>query len=478
MIVQQYFVKGIAHSSYLLGGQKTCAIVDPQRDIQGYLSAAEDLGVKITHILETHLHADFISGHMDLAKVTGAKIYVPRSAKCAFDHVPVGEGDTVEIEDMTLKVIEVPGHTPEHIAYVVTDRPRGNEPVAVFCGDALFVGDVGRPDLFPDIAVDLAATLYDSLHGKLMQLPDFCEVYPAHGAGSLCGRAMGAKRTTTIGYERRYNAALQIKDRPEFIRSLTSGMPPAPDHFSRCSDINRKGPALTADLPPPAPMPPDLFQEKARREEHLVLDVRDYGAFAGHHVPGAYHNDLNGNFATFAGWVLPPDRPLLLVADDREQAQRAQQWLLRVGLDHVVGYLEGGMVAWVKAGLRTAHIGLVSAEELFERLSKESGVALIDVRSASEYDSHHIKGSIHIPAPELRSRYGELQPELPTYVVCSTGNRSSLGASILKQRGFQRVYNVAGGMTGYSAAGHAPQCPLCYAPHGPRSFSKEGTPVK
>ena len=249
MIVQQFFTKGLAHSSYLMGGSKTCAIIDPRRDVQIYLDAARSLDMKITHILETHLHADFISGHLDLAEMTGAKIYAPKSAECKFDHAPVAEGDSFEIEDMSLSVLETPGHTPEHISYIVTDRSRGSDPVSVFCGDTLFVGDVGRPDLFPGKAEELASKLYDSLHGKLLDLPDFCEVYPAHGAGSLCGRAMGAKRTSTIGYEKKYNGALQIEDREEFIKSLITDMPGAPDHFSRCSAINGAGPRLVRELP-------------------------------------------------------------------------------------------------------------------------------------------------------------------------------------------------------------------------------------
>ncbi|HNU02480.1 MAG TPA: MBL fold metallo-hydrolase [Acidobacteriota bacterium] len=468
MIVQQFFVKGISHSSYLLGGSTTCAIVDPQRHIQEYLDAADDLGMTITHILETHLHADFISGHLDLAAATGARIYAPRSGDCRFDHEAVGEGDTITIEDMHIRVLDVPGHTPEHLAYVVTDASRGPEPVAVFCGDALFVGDVGRPDLFPDIARELAAKLYTSLHDKLLRLPDFCEVYPAHGAGSLCGRMMGAKRTSTVGYERRYNRALQLTDREAFIRSLTENMPPAPDHFSRCSDINRVGPAVVADLPPLAPLGPAAFDERRRAPGTIVLDVRGYDAFAGHFVPDSIHNDLNGNFATFAGWILPPDRDILLVAHDDLQVRRAVAGLRQVGLDRVAGYLDGGMVAWVKSGRTTEHLDLLSAEELYLRITGGEHVTLIDVRSAGEYGSYHISGSLHIPAPDLRTRHAELNPALPAIVLCSTGNRSSLAASLLKQRGFPRVANVAGGMTGYSAAGHAPECPLCFVPHGPR----------
>ena len=202
MMVQQFFVRGIAHSSYLLGGTKTCAIVDPRRDVEIYLDAARDLNMEITHILETHLHADFISGHLDLAEITGAKIYAPRLGECKFDHIALSEGDTFKIEDVELSVLETPGHTPEHICYVVTDRARGEEPASVFSGDTLFVGDVGRPDLFPGRSRELASCLYDSLHEKLLALPDFCEVYPAHGAGSLCGRSMGAKRTSLLAMKR------------------------------------------------------------------------------------------------------------------------------------------------------------------------------------------------------------------------------------------------------------------------------------
>ncbi|MEE4311396.1 MAG: rhodanese-like domain-containing protein [candidate division KSB1 bacterium] len=472
MIVQQFFVNGIAHSSYLLGGTKTCAIVDPQRDIQVYLDAAADLDMKITHILETHLHADFISGHLDLADVTGAQIVAPASATCKFKHVGVGEGDIIEIDDMNISILEVPGHTPEHIAYVVTDKSRSDDPVGVFCGDALFVGDVGRPDLFPGKAEELASMLYDSLHQKLLKLPDFCEVYPAHGAGSLCGRAMGAKRTSTIGYERLYNSALQIKDRGEFVNSLTSDMPPAPDHFSRCSDINRDGPALVKDLPPLSEAAAAAYQKKMSDDDTILLDVRSYAAYSAHHIPGSYHNDLNGNFATFAGWVLPPDKDIMLIADNRREAMEAKIWLQKVGLDRAATFLDGGMVSWVKAGYPTGHAGLLSAEELHKLVTGDKKIVLVDVRSANEYMSYNIKGSVQIQAPDLRTRHNELDTDMPTILLCSTGNRSSLGASILKRAGFKDVYNVAGGMTGYSAAGYAPECMMCFIPHGPR-FSRE-----
>ena len=467
MIVQQFFVNGLAHSSYLLGGTDTCAIVDPRRDVGIYLDAARALGMKITHVLETHLHADFISGHRDLAALTGAAIYAPRSAKCGYDHVPVREGSKFEIEDMALSVLETPGHTPEHISYVVSDRARGTDPVAVFCGDTLFVGDVGRPDLFPGKAEALASKLYDSLHAKLLKLPAFCEVYPAHGAGSLCGRAMGAKRTSTIGYEKKYNAAVRIRSRQRFIESLTTNMPPAPDHFSRCSATNGEGPELVRKLPVPRAMEPEAFRRRARRKGTIVVDIRSYAAFGGQHVPGAYAIDFGGNFATFAGWVLPVGADILLVAEGGDQAAEAAVWLRRVGLDRVVGYLEGGMFDWARAGLPMAHVAQLSVQELHALIGGGEPVTLVDVRAPREFDAVHIMGALNIPAPDLRTRHRELNPDVPIVTICSTGHRSSLGAGLLKQHGFPDVRNVAGGMTAYGVAGYAPKCPFCVAPHVP-----------
>jgi glyoxylase-like metal-dependent hydrolase (beta-lactamase superfamily II)/rhodanese-related sulfurtransferase len=429
------------------------------------------MGVDITHIFQTHLHADFISGHMDLAIKTGAKIYAPKSADCTFDHIPLQEGDSVELEDMQLQVLETPGHTPEHCSYVVIDKSRSDSPVGVFVGDTLFVGDVGRPDLFPDMAQELAGKLYHSLHDKLLKLPDYVEVYPAHGAGSLCGRAMGAKWRSTIGYERNYNSALQIKDKSGFIKSLTDDMPESPDHFSRCSDINRQGPALVSDLPTMQELSPKQFREHIQDSNVTVLDARCYHGFASQHVPGSWHLDLNGNFPTFTGWVMPTDQKILLVADNYQSAVQANIWARRVGTDNIVGYLDGGMVAWAVAGLNTDNISLISAEQLHDRITGDNSFILLDVRGKLEYEDNHIKGAVNIPVADLRTRHSELDKNKTIIVLCSTGNRSSLGASILKQHGFQNVINVAGGMSGYSAAGYTRECRMCLNPHGSRFVS-------
>lgn len=468
MIIKHYFVKKIAHSSYMLLGKKSAIVIDPSRDVDQYISEAEGYGVKITHILETHLHADFISGHMELAEKTGAKIYAPEKGKCAFEHIALKENDEFMVEDLKISVIETPGHTPEHISYVMSDTARGEEPFGVFCGDTLFVGDVGRPDLFPGKAEELAEKLFDSLFNKLLKLPDYCEVYPAHGAGSLCGRAMGAKWRTTIGYEKKYNSALQIKDRKKFIKSLTTGMPPAPDHFGRCSEINRKGPVLLKKLPVIKTLDPHEFLERSKKKNVIILDTRTYNSFGGRHIPGSLNIDIGGNFPTFAGWVIPPEKEVLLVIDNHESSCDIITWLNRVGIDRITGYLAGGMFEWSKEGLETDHIHQLSARELHEMMNGDENFVLIDSRAKGEYDSQNISGSINIPAPDLRARYEDLNKNKTYAVICSTGHRSSLAASILKKQGFKNIYNVAGGMTGYGNAGFTQQCRVCVNIHGSR----------
>ena len=468
MIVQQFFVKKIAHSSYLLGADKQCAIIDPRRDVDIYIKAAEEWGMKITHILETHLHADFVSGHMDLAEKTGARIYMPKSANAKFDHIALSEGDTFSFESLKFDIIETPGHTPEHISYIVTDRERGEEPISLFCGDTLFVGDVGRPDLFPGRADELAEKLHTSLFEKILKLPDHVEVYPAHGAGSLCGKAMGAKRTSTLGYEKKFNNILQHRELHKFKEILLAGMPEVPDHFARCSAINGQGPAEVGSLPPVEDIKPSKFLELSQKDAFVVLDVRNYDGFSGHHVPNSYHVSYYGNFPIFSGWIIPPDKKILLVTEDKEQALDAVIWLRRVGLDNVHGFLQGGIVEWAKQGLPTGSVELISAVELHDMIEEgKEKITLVDTRSPGEFEGHHIEGAVSIPTPELRTRYSELKKSDRLILLCNSGNRSSLGISILMQHGFKGLTNLAGGMTGFSAAGYAPKCPICSAPHLP-----------
>ncbi len=472
MLIKHYFIEKIAHSSYILAGSDVCAVIDPQRDIDIYIDEARTLGVEITHVLQTHMHADFVSGHMDLADKTGAKIYVAKLAQCSFDHIALSEGDTIELEDIVIKILESPGHSPDHLCFVVVDSTRGKDPVCAFVGDTLFVGDVGRPDIFPDIAQELAGKLFHSLFDKILKLPDFCEVLPAHGAGSLCGRAMGAKWRSTIGYEKKYNAPLQIRDKDEFINSLTDYMPPAPDHFSRCNDINRQGPVLVSQLPRMKELNTEAFKEMIEKGNVAVVDTRSYLAFGSQHIPGSWSLDSDGNLPTFAGWVLPIDKDLLLVSDSFEEAEESNVWLRRVGQDRVVGYLDGGMAGWVTKGYKTSYVTQISAEDLHEMVTGSEKFVLLDVRASNEFDDSHIERAINIPVADLRERHTEFNQEDAIIVICSSGNRSSLGASILRQHGFNNLYNVAGGMTGYSAAGYTKRCTVCQNPHGSRFYSK------
>jgi len=457
MLLLQFFIPKLAHSSYILAGDSTCAVIDPRRDVDIYLDAARSLDLEITHVIMTHLHADFVAGHMDLAELTGATIYAPRLGQCSFDHVSVGEGDEIVLEDMLLKVIDTPGHTPEHVSYIVVDTSRGNEPIGVFCGDTLFVGDVGRPDLFPGRADELARKLHSCLHEKLMRLPDFCEIYPLHAAGSLCGKAMAAKRRSTIGYERLYNAPLQIRDVEQFVPALTENMPSAPDHFGRSTVTNTRGPALVRTLPYPRPMSPRAFLEASKHEKAIVLDARTYEAFGAQHIPGAYSIDLDTNFPTFAGWILPPDRDILLVASTADDVDEAVTWLRRVGHDNTIAYLDGGMPAWARAGLQTGQVGQVSAIDLHRMLTTEPDTVVLDVRSTSEFEEGHIDRAVHIEVAQLRTRHGELDKDKKIVLVCRGGNRAMIAASLLKQRGFHNLTNLSGGMTGYSAAGFMKQ---------------------
>jgi hydroxyacylglutathione hydrolase len=456
MIIRQFFIPGIAHSSYMVSGSRTCAVIDPSRDVGHYIRAARETGLVITHILETHMHADFISGHLDLAEATGAKIFAPRSANCTYSHTPLAEGDVIQLENIRFSVIETAGHTPEHICYVATDTSRGETPVALFSGDTIFVGDVGRPDLFPGRAEELASRLYDNLHAKILTLPDECEIFPAHGMGSLCGRAMAAKRTSTIGYEKKYNYAIRIMDREEFVQALTLNMPAAPDHFARCSGINRAGPALVKSLREPVPIGPEPFCKRIREGDAVLLDTRGYPAFSGVHIPGAWNIILTGgNYATQAGWVLPPDREILLVVEDERSVKEAVLQLRRVGFDRIAGFLDGGMLAWGSQGLPIARVPVIAIGEA-DALVRSGEAFLIDVRSEEEWQAAHAERSIHIPWHDLRTRYSGLDPARHYIVMCRGGQRASIAASILMMHGFLRISNLAGGYNAYQRGGFAP----------------------
>jgi glyoxylase-like metal-dependent hydrolase (beta-lactamase superfamily II) len=454
MIIRQFFIPGIAHSSYLIGGAGSCLIVDPARDTDRYLAAASEEGMKIAGVLETHLHADFISGHREIADRTGAPVYMPEKADCLFPHTPVREGSIITMDDLMITVMETPGHTPEHVSYILTHQSRGNQPVCVFCGDTLFVGDVGRPDLFPGKAREMASALYTSLHERLMTLPDHCEVYPAHGAGSFCGRMLASKKWSTIGYERTFNEALRISDREDFIRHLTVGMPPAPDHFHRCSEINRRGPTLLSLLPAPRPLTPGQVREMREMGRADIVDIRRYDAFGGFHIPGSLNVDAEANFSTFAGWIVDPERNIILAGHNSTQTVDAVTLMHRVGIDSIPGFLDGGLQNWALAGYESDHVRILSVHELSMMRTNTPGLLVLDVRTLEEYAGYHIPGSVNIPWPELRTRSFEADSAGPVAVICRTGIRAGIACSILKRSGIHAIFNVAGGYSAWIAAGY------------------------
>ncbi len=354
MYFEQFYLTCLAHASYLIGSEGEAAVVDPQRDVDIYLKVANEQNLKIRHIFETHLHADFVSGHKELAERTGAKIYIGAQAHAEFPHVPLTDGFEVKMGVVRLRALETPGHTPESVCLVITDGKESSKPCAVLTGDTLFIGDVGRPDLSPTHTPrELAGLLYDSLHQKLLALPDAVTVYPAHGAGSLCGRAMRAERSSTIGTERLTNYALQIRSREEFIAQLTANLPTRPDYFLEDAEINRSGAAALTELPPLPGLSPAEVQTLLQQNAN-VLDVRPGDVFAAGHVPGSINIALAGQFASWAGGILGIHSKPVLIADSDAQIEEARMRLARVGIEDLRGYLTGGVAAWQKGWIADA----------------------------------------------------------------------------------------------------------------------------
>lgn len=452
MEFKQIYTPGLAHCSYVLGGKNACVVVDPAREVSQYIAVADALKLPIVGIIETHLHADFVSGHLELRERTGATIYISEKANAEFEHYAVKDEEEIQIDTLLIRMLDTPGHTPECSVYVVSDLERGREPALAFTGDTLLVGDAGRPDLFPDIKEELADQLYESLR-KLEKLGDNIEMYPAHGAGSLCGKALSSKLSSTIGTEKMHNAAVRKHPKEEFVKSFLEDMPEAPDHFSRCSEINRKGATAVSKLSKPIGYPPQEFL-KLSRADHVVVDTRDQLAFGAAHIPGAYGLSLKGNFATFSGWVLPPDKPVLLVMEDSKDMQAVLKALYSVGVDHVTGYLEGGMSAYAASGLETARLESISVSEAKERYDAGE-ILLVDTRLKSEWDSGHIECTVHIPAPDVRKKYPYLDGEKPVAFICNSGNRSLLAASLMLNLSSKKhAINVIGGTTAWLALGH------------------------
>jgi hydroxyacylglutathione hydrolase len=438
VVVEQFFLGCLAHASYLVASEGIAAVIDPQRDVDIYIDAAREKGVKIQHIIETHLHADFVSGHHELAERTGARIYLGKGSGATMQHTAVGDGDSIQFGNCRFDFLQTPGHTLESVCIAMTDLAQpGAGPKAVFTGDTLFVGDVGRPDLSGNhTPQELAALLYSSLHEKLLKLPDETEIFPAHGAGSLCGRQMGTERSSTIGKERRTNYALQAKTCDEFIHLLTDSLPPRPEYFGREVELNRQGAAPINQLPPPVPMhAPEVL--RLQSEGAIVLDTRPAMQFAVAHVPGSLHIALSGQYASWAARILGLDQRIILVGEDADHLRESQLRLARVGIEDVRAYLEDGVAGWIKGGYQLD----------FTELQEQEGdhIAVLDVREPGEVESGAMDNSLRIPLGQLAARAGELDHSKLIVVHCKGGYRSSIATSILRRAGFTDIVNLTGG---------------------------------
>ena len=464
MYLETHFTPGLAIASHLVGdeSQGVAAAIDPTRDVRPLIDAADAAGLTITHVLETHVHADFVSGARELKAALdgapeivcsglGGQEWTPRYA----DRV-VDDEDSLDLGDVRLTAIHTPGHTPEHVCWAAFDTARsGDVPCSLFTGDFLFVGDVGRPDLLGEKEQQrLAHLLYDSLFDRLAELPDGVEALPSHGAGSLCGKSLSGKRRSTLGYERAVSEAFQRRSEAEWVANLMDGMPPSPPYFKRMKALNVAEPAVLGALPIELPaLSPDAVAKRAD-DGAILLDVRSKEAFAAAHVAGSLNVPLADQLATWAGWVVPADRPIVLIADDRNDARAASRQLHLVGFDEQVGFLAGGLPAWESAGRPTAGYPAIDAR-IFKTRVEADVTAVLDVRTESEWNAGHIPGAVHVHAGLLNDRLDDVPRDKPLSVVCGSGYRGAIAVSVLRRAGFEDTANVLGGMAAYQAAGGA-----------------------
>lgn len=462
MYFKQFYLNCLAHASYLIGSEGEAAVVDPQRDVDQYIEEAEAQNLNIRYILETHLHADFVSGHRELAARTGAEIVFGEKAGATFPHRAVKDGDELAVGKVSLRILETPGHTPESICILVTDTEDSRRPSKLLTGDTLFIGDVGRPDLAGGKGYTkeaMAAMMYDSL-AKLMQLDDAVEVYPAHGAGSMCGKNLSTETSSTIGQQRKFNYALQPMTKEEFVRIMTTDLPEAPAYFSKDAEINRSGAAALTGLPKPSRLSPaEVFELGAQGQ--VILDVRPAAEFGAGHIPGALNIGLGGQFASWAGSLIPLPAPIVIVAESDEQVEEAQIRLARVGLENVKGYLAGGMSAWNDADQPIEQVPQITVAELKELIETRPDLQIIDVRRPAEYTSGHAPRAITAPLAQLRESLPDLnlKPDRQTAIICAGGYRSSAGTSILQRTGFTNLLNVTGGTKAWIDAGYEVEVP-------------------
>ena len=449
MYFEQFYLGCLAHASYMFGSGGEAVVVDPQRDVEIYLERAAAEKLKIAHIFETHLHADFVSGHAELACRTGAKIYIGRESGATFPHVGVSNGFELRVGKCGIRVLQTPGHTVESVCLLLTDYERSPEPITVLTGDTLFIGDVGRPDLSKTLTPQqLAGMLYDSLHEKLLALNDGVRVYPAHGAGSLCGRNMRSERSSTIGTERLTNPALQIADRDAFIAELTHNLPSRPDYFLQDAEINRGGAEGLDQLPPLRALSPAQVREMLQAGA-VGLDVRPNETFAVGHVPGSINIALSGQFATWAGIALGLHSDPVLMADTDEQTSEARMRLARVGLDEVAGYLAGGVAAWRAAGHALDSLLQMEPAEAAKHID-DPDWQILDVRRRGEWEDGHVEGAQWAPLDDFRAGLPRLDRNKHIAVHCKGGYRSMIAASVLAREGY-KVHNILGGFDRWRA---------------------------
>ena len=462
MFFKQLYLGCLAQASYMIGSEGEAAVVDPRRDVDEYLQEAAAAGLEIRYVVETHLHADFVSGHRELAERTGAQVVFGEKARAEVPHRAVRDGDEIRVGRVVLRFLETPGHTPESVSVLVIDTEASPDPVMVLTGDTLFIGDVGRPDLASGkdaSPAQMAGLLYDSLHGKLLKLRDEVRVYPAHGAGSLCGKNISKETSSTIGEQRCRNYALQAMTKEQFVRMMTADLPEQPRYFAMDVAINRAGAAPLAERALPAALAPLAVQRRAA-EGAQVLDVRTSGDFGAGHVPGSTHVGLGGQFASWAGTLLDPARPVIVVADDEARVREAVMRLARVGLENVAGHLDGGLAAWRRAGLPMAEVPQIAVAELKRRLERDGELLqVVDVRRPGEYSAGHVPGAASRPLDRLGQQLHGLDPSRPTAVICAGGYRSSAATSLLRRHGFRDLSNVIGGTSAWVAAGYEVETP-------------------
>ncbi|APU32134.1 Zn-dependent hydrolase [Ectopseudomonas alcaliphila JAB1] len=454
LVFEPFYTDGLAQISYLIGDSKAAvaAVIDPRRDIDIYLQMAKARGLRIAYAIETHIHADFVSGAQALAKRTGAQIIGGRADNYEFELRQVSGGETIELGQATLQVMHTPGHTPEHISLQLFDAQQGDQPIALFTGDTLFNLDVGRPDLLGEGSErKLAGALYHTLFDHYLPLGDRIEIYPCHGAGSACGKSIGDRRHSTLGSERLFNPALrEQRSEDEFIDWLLADMPEPPRHYARLKQLNVRSAVQMEGASLPPPLAPSEFETLAARGMQVV-DVRSILAFGGGHVPGAINIALRNEFVNWAGWMLDDARPILLVGESVDDVHQAVTQLYRIGLDDIRGYLRNGMTDWQNAALPLNRLQEWTVHELNAR-REAPDVQVLDVRSPQEVAAGRVPGARHIFVAHLADRLNELDPDKTTVTYCGSGYRASIAASILKKAGFRDVANVPGSWMAWKAA--------------------------